>query len=302
MKSVMTCVPALAAALLLAAGAAQAQPPAATAKIDHCLISVVDEADVPAQEPGVLREIKVKEGREVSSGDLLAQIDDAKTQMEVRVAKAKLAVAKEKAGDDISVRYAKASADVAEADYRGDADANRKTPGSVPAEELREKLMKYTEAKLSIEKARLELRIADQEANAAKADVDAAEENVRRHQVHAPQDGIVDKVHRHVGEWVREGDPVLHVIRMDRLRVDGFISAAKYRPGDFIDGAAQIRVALAGERPGKPRTFSGKVVFVDPNDHAGGVFLVRVEVENEKENGSWLLRPGQGAEMTITLK
>ena len=300
MKSVMTCVPALAAALLLAAGAAQAQPPAATAKIDHCLISVVDEADVPAQEPGVLREIKVKEGREVSSGDLLAQIDDAKTQMEVRVAKAKLAVAKEKAGDDISVRYAKASADVAEADYRGDADANRKTPGSVPAEELREKLMKYTEAKLSIEKARLELRIADQEANAAKADVDAAEENVRRHQVHAPQDGIVDKVHRHVGEWVREGDPVLHVIRMDRLRVDCFVSAAKYRPGDFRDGQAQIRVLLAGDT--KPRTFPGKVVFIDPNDRAGDKFLVRVEVENEKENGSWLLRPGQGAEMTITLK
>ena len=299
MKSVITYVPAAAAAaLLLVAGAAQAQP-AATAKIEHCLISVVDEADVPAQEPGVLKEIKMKEGRQVSSGDLLAQIDDAKTQMEVRVAKAKLAAAKEKAGDDISVRYAKASADTAEADYRGDADANRKVPGSVPAELLREKLMKYTEAKLSIEKARLELRIAASETEVAKAEVDASEENIRRHQVRSPQDGVVDKVHRHVGEWVREGDPVMHVIRMDRLRVDCFVSAAKHRPDDFNDGAAQVTVVLAGSRP---RTFPGKVVFVDPNEHAGGVFLVRVEVENEKENGSWLLRPGQGAEMTITLK
>ena len=42
--------------------------------------------------------------------DLLAQIDDAKPKMEVRVAKAKVAVAKEKATDDINIRYAKASA------------------------------------------------------------------------------------------------------------------------------------------------------------------------------------------------
>ena len=264
MKSVMTYVPLAAAVLLLVAGAAQAQPAAATAKIDHCLISVIDEADVPAQEPGVLKEIKVKEGREVSSGDLLAQIDDAKTQMEVRVAKAKLAAAKEKAGDDISVRYAKASAEVAKADYRGDEEANRKVPGSVPAEVLREKLMKYTEAMLSIEKARLELRIAASEADVAKAEVDAAEENVRRHQVRSPQDGMVDKVHRHAGEWVQRGRsgaarhphrPAEGRLLRQRRQVPAGRLPRRRGPGPRRLGRRQ-----------KPRTFPGKVVFVDPND------------------------------------
>ena len=173
----------------LAAGAASAGEAApAQSQVDHCLISLIDEAEVPAQEAGVLKEIDDERGPAGGqAGDLLAQIDDAKPRMEVEVAKAKLAVAKEKAADDINVRYAKASADVAKADYQVNAEANRKVPGSGPAEVLREKLMKYTEASLAIEKAKLEMRVAGHEAEVAKAEVDAAEENVRRHQIRSPR-------------------------------------------------------------------------------------------------------------------
>ena len=289
----------LAAVLLLIAGAGLQPAAAADAKIDDCLVSVIEEAEVPAQEPGVLKEINFKEGQAVAVGDLLAKVDDAKPRMEVKVAKAKLAVAKEKAADDINVRFAKAKAEVAKADYLVNAEANRKVPGSVPAEVLREKLMQYTEATLGIEKAQLELRIAGHEAEVAKAEVEAAEENVRRHQVRSPQIGLVNKVHRHAGEWVQPSDPVMHVIRIDRLRVEGRVSAADYGPADLQGGQAQVRVVLAGN---KPRTFPGKVVFVDPNIQAGDIFLVRVEVQNEKENDSWLLSPGLSATMTIRTK
>ena len=74
----------------------------------------------------MLKEVKMKEGQQVSAGQLLAQIDDAKPRMAVEVAKAKLAVAKEKADDDINVRYARPRRDVAEADYQVNAEANRK--------------------------------------------------------------------------------------------------------------------------------------------------------------------------------
>jgi macrolide-specific efflux system membrane fusion protein len=288
------------AALLVLAGAARLAPAAAPdANLDHCLISLIEEAEVPAQELGVLKEIKFKEGQAVAAGDLLAQIDDAKARMEVTVAKAKLAAAKVKADDDINVRYAKAKAEAAKAGYERNAAANRNVPNSVPAELLTEKLMEYTEATLGIEKAQLELRIAGHEAEVAKAEVEAAEDNLRRHRICSPQIGLVDKVHRHAGEWVQAGDPVMHVIRIDRLRVDGFVSAADYGPGDLRGGAAEVHVVLAG---GRPRTFSGKVVFVDPNIQAGGVFLVRVEVQNEQENDCWLLSPGLSATMTIRTK
>ncbi len=299
MQSFIRHLPVLAAAVL-AAAAAPADAAGAAVEIDHCLISVIDEADVPAQEPGVLKEILMKEGRPVAADDLLAQIDDAVPRMEVQVARAKLAVAQVKAGNDINIRYAKAAADAAKAGYDRDAAANRKVPNSVPAEVLTEKLMEYIKAKLSIEQADLEQRIARHEVDVAKAEVEAAKEKVRRHQIRSPQAGVVDNVHRHAGEWVQQGDPVVHVIRLDHLRVDCFVNAVEHRPGEFIDCDARVSVALSGG--GKSRTFPGKVVFVDPKIQAGGVFLVRVEVQNEKENEFWLLSPGQGATMTIMTK
>ena len=123
---------------------------------------------------------------------------------------------------------------------------------------------------MAIEKAELEMRIAKKEWDAAKAEADAAAENVRRHQIRSPQQGVIVKLHRHVGEWVQQGEPVMHVIRIDRLWVEGFVAAADFHPDDLRGCDAQVTVALAG---GRQRTFPGKVVFVDSivqNREAGG--------------------------------
>ena len=132
-------------------------------RLPNCVVSLIDEAQVPAQEAGVIVELKVSAGMNVEKGDLLAQIDDAKPQMEYRVAAAKLAVAKEKSTDDINVRYAIASAKVAEAAYNTADDANRRVPGSVPKTEMQSLWLKHKESTLGIEKAQLEQRIAVQE-------------------------------------------------------------------------------------------------------------------------------------------
>ena len=62
----------------------------------------------------------------------------------------------------------------------------------------------------------MEMRIAVHEAEVGQAEVEAAEENINRHQIRSPLNGMVVKVHRHAGEWVQPGDPVLHVIRIDQ--------------------------------------------------------------------------------------
>ena len=87
---------------------------------------------MPAQEAGVLKDIKMKEGRPVAVDDLLAQIDDAKPCMEVKVAKAKLAVAKEKAATTSTSAIAKASADVAKADYGSTPRPTARSPAAFP--------------------------------------------------------------------------------------------------------------------------------------------------------------------------
>jgi multidrug efflux pump subunit AcrA (membrane-fusion protein) len=292
--------------MLWAAGATgvQTTPGAASDErdrvtIDQCTVTLIEQAEVPAQEAGVLKSVAMKEGRQVSEGELLAQIDDAKTQMEVKVAQAKLAVAKEKSADDINVQYATASAEVARADLLGDEEANNKHAGAVTAEAIREKKMKVVETELGIKKSKLEMRIAADEADEAQVEVEAAEEDLNRRQIRSPLNGVIVKVHRHAGEWVQPGDPVLHVIRIDHLWVEGLADATQHGPNSLQNRTAKVLIKLAG---GKEMTVPGKVIFVDPRIQSGNVFLVRVEVQNIEQGGGWVLCPGLSAKMTVLLK
>src|ERR1700722_15480155 len=66
-------------------------------KADSVLITLIDQAEVAAQEPGVLAEIKVREGDMVAAGQLLAQVDDAAAQITKRRAKTELDIAAKEA-------------------------------------------------------------------------------------------------------------------------------------------------------------------------------------------------------------
>jgi multidrug efflux pump subunit AcrA (membrane-fusion protein) len=289
-------------ALVLVAALAPAQaatPLPATAELSNCLVALIEEAQVPAQEAGVLKKILVHEGQAVEADQLLAQIDDAKAQMELLVATAKHKVAQEKAGDDINIRYAQAACETAKAEYAFNSDANKRQPGSVPQVRMNELWLKCKETELSIDKAKLEWRVAGHEADAAKAEADAARENIRRRQIHSPLTGVVVTLQRHEGEWVTPGDPVLRVIRVDRLWVEGYLSASDLSRAEVEGRPVTVAVELAR---GRRVPLAGKVVFANPITDAGGKFLIRAEVANQNTGGHWLLNPGLNASMSIALK
>ena len=115
-----------------------------------------------------------------------------------------------------------------------------------------------------------------------------------KRQVRAPLRGVVAEVFRHAGEWVEPGTRVMRLVRLDRLRAEGFVKA------DLISGnlrgtPAEITVRRTGQRP---MTFQGEVTFVSPEiDPVNGQVRVWAEVENPK----FVLRPGMKAEMTISM-
>ena len=55
------------------AGGRAAEPAEPT--LERCLVSLIDEAKVPAREPGVLVQLTVREGDVVSRDEVLARID-----------------------------------------------------------------------------------------------------------------------------------------------------------------------------------------------------------------------------------
>jgi multidrug efflux pump subunit AcrA (membrane-fusion protein) len=88
---------------------------------------------------------------------------------------------------------------------------------------------------------------------------------------------------------------------MDRLRVEGFLTADKFAPHEVAGAQVQITVQLAA---GDSQALTGKIDFVSPEVEASGDFRVYAEVENRPGRGgyAWLLRPGTEADMTIELK
>ena len=126
-----------------------------TVTVPNCLLSLDAEAQVPAQEAGVLMKIPVREGPTSGRRRLLAQIDDLIPQRSTTWPSFKLKVAEKQATDDVDVRYATAAC------RRGRGrsceqylDANPKTPGTVPRPRSTSSGWTATRFVLSIEKAR----------------------------------------------------------------------------------------------------------------------------------------------------
>ena len=283
--------------------------------VPGCLVTLIEDVEVPAEEAGVLVDIMVREGDEVSEGAVLAQLDDKRAETIKKVSEYKLNVAEKEAGNDISVRYARAAAAVAEAEYLQALEANRRVPGTVPQAELRRMLLAHRQATLQIEQSEHDLGIAKVTVDVRQAELDAATEDVKRRQITARFErksgnpgavsetepkkimGMVVKRYRNVGEWVQPGEPVIRIVRMDRLRIEAFLDATRVSRAQ-VNGK-RVTVTLAY---GRKRTFQGNVVFASPITEAGPQFLVWAEVKNEMEGGHWLLLPGQNAEVTIHLK
>lgn len=281
-------------------------------RVKGCLITVKEEAEVPAKEPGVLMNFKtivqrngqpveqeIEEGVQVSKDSVLAQIDDRQARMAWEVAKRKLEAAQKEAGNNVNVRYAMAANRVSEAEYQQAVDTNLRAAQAIPLAEVRRLKLKCAETSLQIEQAEHELGINGIKVRVQEAEADSAAEDVKRREIRAPLDGIVVKLYRHEGEWVKPGDSVVRIVRMDRLRIEGFLDASRVSPRD-VDGQP-VSVVIALPYRGDV-IFPGKIVFVSPIVEAGPQFLVRAEVLNRQEDGQWLLRPGLNAEMNIQLK
>lgn len=273
--------------------------PPGSITLTDCFVELIEEAQVPAQEAGVLVKIMVQEGDEVQKGAQLAQIDDVQPRMQHEAAMHRYEAAREEAENDVNVRYSKAAAAVAEKEWEQAVEANRKTPGTVPEAEVERLRLKWREMELSIEQAEMHRRVAALDAKVAAAEVNAAVEGVKRRRITSPLDAMVVELYRHEGEWVQPGDPVVQVVRINRLRVEGVVNSAEAAGYEISGQPARVTVELAR---GRTVTLDGRVSFVHPVVRAGGKYEIWAEVENVQESGRWLLQPGLPATMTIQLK
>jgi macrolide-specific efflux system membrane fusion protein len=284
----------LLSALGLGAGAKGEQPSKSDKafKADSVLISLIDQAEVAAPEPGVLAAIAVREGQMVSAGELLAQVDDAAAQIAKRRAQTEYDIAAKEDANTVKVRYAKDALATAKAEFQRANASIEKYRKSVTGSEIDQLRLAAEQAALEVEQAEHNLAVAKLTTELKNSELAAAALDVDRRRLLAPLDGMVVQIKRHRGEWVQAGESVVRVLRLDRLRAEGFVSAKQ------LDASAVGRpVTVQVDMPGQPKAqFSGKLVFVSPEvNPVNGQIRVWAELENQ----DLLLRPGVAAEMTI---
>ncbi|HEV7278813.1 MAG TPA: HlyD family efflux transporter periplasmic adaptor subunit [Pirellulaceae bacterium] len=269
-----------------------AQPSSPT--LDRCQVTVIDEVHLSAKEAGTIVEMPLREGMSVAKDALVAKIDDRQAQLDYKAAQKEWELALETAEDNSAVLLADATLKVSE-----DRLDRSKTIASTSAvfgeRDIRELRLTVKRDQIGCEKARHDQKLASMTADVKQMVVEAAKEAVSRRWLFAPFDGVVAETFRNPNEWAEPGEPLLRLVRMDRVYVDGLIRVNAFDPSQLVGKPATVTVVMGGDRPVE---FIGTIATVNPVVE-NNAYRIRAEVENRQVSQYWLLRPGMDASMTI---
>lgn len=260
--------------------------------IDSALVTLIEQAEIPAKVDGVLASLKVREGQMIKEGDVIGQIEDTEARLAVDKSKIELDIARKQAKNDVKVRVAKKASELATVELKRALESIEKYRKSVSETELDRLRLAAEKGVLDIEQSVFEQETAELTATLKDAERRIAAESVERRRVLSTINGIVVQVNPHQGEWVEAGKPVCRIIRIDRLRVEGFVPVKK-----IVGELPGRRVMLTVDLPGKPGAkFAGQVVFVHPEvNPVNGQVRVWAEIENP----DLTLSPGLQGQLTI---
>ncbi len=269
-------------AVLTLAGSAVAQD-RNVITIDNCSITPLYSAKVASDRPGVLELVSVEEGDQVKAGQLIGRLRDDLVQAAVETAR-------KHTENDIDIRLAEKTNEVAEAEHEQAVQANVNPNLQVVTRyELRR-------LKLSAEQTALQIEQAKHEAAIKHLELQEATERLKEYQIESPLTGMVVRRYKTEGEAVQQGTEIVEVVDYNTLKVEGFINVTDswdIRVGDPV----VVRLEESAVLPKRPDlSFNGKIRFID-----GAVTPVtqRIRVWAEVQNDRNFLLPGLRATMEI---
>ena len=275
-------------------------------KVPHGLVTLIGDVKVPAAETGSLIEIKVKEGDTVEFEQVLAVIDNRDTLAKREMAQGELAVAEAQAESTAELEAAQKAWEVAKAELAQFESIRRTNPGAVSEQEVRR-------ARFQVERAMAQIRVAETDRIVAglttgvkKAQLNATDNELTRREIRSPLKGEVVEIYKKQGEWVQPGEPVMRIVSLDKLYVEGFVNADQASAGALEGKRANVTVKVFDPKSQAmiDHNVKGEINYASPLVEGSGrsrQFRVRAEVENTFADNRWIIQPGAMAEMTIEL-
>lgn len=251
---------------------------------ESCQVVLKDSAILAAERPGILDKIEAREGDFVRANSEVAWLRSGE-------ASAVLKTAELTASNDVQIRYATKSSEVADQALNMAIDANSKGVIAVPKAEIMKLTLESQKGILSIENSKHDMAVSQQK-------VVEANETLKTYTVRTSNfDAVVAKVFRKEGEAVRQGDPILEVISMRKVKVEAYISISEsytVKAGDEVS----VKLDMTRYKGIPPHDWlPGTITFVDPRVSDA---IRKVRIVAEVENLGLILKHGLKAVMKIT--
>ncbi len=263
-------------------------------KLEKVVITVMEQLEVPAQAEGSLSRVDVKEGDVLQQGDAIARIRDDDAKLEIARQRINLENAIALAENTVAIRLAKKERERAHAELSRAERWGKKVKDAVSKSEIERLQLALDKAELDIEQATEDLKTAQRAVDAHKNEVSRAENLLLKRSIRSPVRGVVVHVAKHRGSWVKPGDAVVRVLRLDRLRVEAILPREM-----LLKPLKGSRVVVSIDLPDRGTgEYEGRIVFVRPELNP---LNNQIRVWAEIENDELLLRPGLSGSMTIHL-
>lgn len=235
------------------------QPGDAQGPSSECLIEPSEVVDLASQVAGVLSSVRVDRGGVVSAGDLVGEINSD-------VEKAGLAIARQRAESDSTLRSRRATADY---------EQNR----LLRHQNLQEKRIiseqQYEETLTASELAALEVEIAVDQKKLHDLELTQARAIIARRRITSPIDGIVVNRNLSPGEFAADDETIVTIATFDPLYIELFLPLSEFSRISVGDEAWVV----TGE-PLNIRRRARVIIKDQVLDAATGTFGVRLMLPN----------------------
>ena len=262
------------------------------------------DIQITARRGGLVKNIYFKDGSSVNEGDIIMSLDQQTLQQELNAAKA-LLKAEENGLEFLKVRFQQdgshskridsAKAELSQSKKDFESSKKLKDKGFRTELEFAKKYARYKSAEASLTELleiskELEISKATAKIQKIYSDIAKIEQQIKFTEITAPRSGRIENIQVDVGEYIDNGENVVHLIGLDELIVEMQIpqsSISAIQIGDLVE----IKF-------GDKKYYSGKVQKIGAvaND-ATRTFNIEVQIENSDIK----LRAGMSAEAQIKI-
>lgn len=262
----------------------------------RALIKVVDTTNIPAEKEGVLRSVEIKIGDLVQKGQRVAQIDDRDAQMKYEKVAVEHEIAERASRDDTIVKFAEKSHAVSQTELLRATEANDEIELAVSETEIDRLKLIVEKSTLEIEKAEIDFEVNKLTEKLRRIEKEQIQNDLSKFQIKTPTDGLVVRVEKQLGEWVKPGETIARIVQINVLRVEGQIpveqASLKLKGADVI-----VTLSPNSTDDSKPKIQKkGKVIFVSLEANP---VEKRVKIVAEIDNSDLAFRPGLPVKMVV---